>query len=61
MLKYNLCSAICGTDSVTHNTNCKYEDHITYKKANGKLVILRIKNNNESCTIEEYNKNKKFL
>ncbi len=52
MLKCDL----CGTDSVTHNIYCKYKNHITYKKANGELVILRIKNKSESFTIKQYNK-----
>ena len=54
MLKCDLCGVTGGTDSVTHN--CKYKNHITYKKAHGELVILRIKNNSESFTIEKYNK-----
>lgn len=55
MLKCNLCGVTGGTDSVTHG-DCIYKNHITYKKANVELVILRIKNNSESFTIEKYNK-----
>ena len=55
MLKCNLCGVTGGTDSVTHK-NCKYKNYITYKKANGELVILCIKNNSESFAIKQYNK-----
>jgi hypothetical protein len=55
MLKCDLCGVTGGTNSVTHAITCIYKNHITYKKANGELVILRIKNNSESFTIKEYN------
>ena len=55
MLKCDLCGVTGGTNSVTHR-DCKYNGHITYKTANGELVILRIKNNSESFTIKKYNK-----
>ncbi len=51
-LTCNLCGSQGGTDTQT----CKYTNHITYKKKYGTHVVLPIIKNNESKTINEYNK-----
>ena len=61
ILTCNLCRAIGGTDSVTHAITCIYKNHITYQKKNGTHVISRIKNKNESETINEYNNQERQL
>jgi hypothetical protein len=49
-LSCNLCRAQGGTDSVT----CIYKNHITYNKNDETHVILRIKNGNETETINKF-------
>ena len=51
ILTCNLCRAIGGADSVTHDITCIYKNHITYKK----------ENENESETIIEYNNQERQL
>jgi hypothetical protein len=50
VLTCKLCDTIGGTDSKT----CIYKNHITYNKNDETHVILRIKNGNETETINKF-------